>query len=103
LEAHQGRTRRLISERLQVDAPRDVAWKHIASAAAGVALTAVGGLHVGDRVQLAFDGGPTSNGVVELVVPGAGLAIRLPDLTDAVLFVELEGSNPEKFHTGWWL
>jgi len=68
-----------------------------------VALTAVGGLQVGDRVRLAFDGGPTSNGVVELVVPGGGLAIRLPDLTDAVLFIELEGSNPEKFHTGWWL
>ena len=36
-------------------------------------------------------------------MPGDGLAIRLPDLTDSVLFIELEGCAPESFHTGWWL
>jgi hypothetical protein len=35
-------------------------------------------------------------------VPGKGLAIQLPELA-AVLFIELEGSAPESFHTGWWL
>ena len=103
LETHQGRTRRLISERLQVKTPRDAAWKHIASAMTGVAPGAVNGLAAGDRVRLAFDGGPAANGVVELVVAGKGLAIRLPELTDSVLFIELEGGAPDSFHTGWWL
>ena len=103
LETHPGRTRRMISERIQVNAPRDAAWKHIAAAVTGVTPTAVNGLKVGDRVRLAFDGGPSANGIIELVVPTKGLAIRFPELTDAVLFIELEGGNPEKFHTGWWL
>lgn len=103
LETHQGRTRRMISERLTVKAPRDVAWKHIASAVTGVAPSAANGLQAGDRVRVAFDGGPTANGVVELVVAGNAVAIRLPDLTDSVLFIELEGGAPESFHTGWWL
>jgi hypothetical protein len=36
-------------------------------------------------------------------VAGNGLAIRLPELTDFELFIELEGGPPESFHTGWWL
>ena len=103
LETHQGRTRRMISERLQVKAPRDAAWKHIASAVTGVVPAAVNGLKAGDRVRVAFDGGPTANGVVEMVVAGYALAIRLPELTDSVLFIELEHGAPESFHTGWWL
>jgi uncharacterized protein YndB with AHSA1/START domain len=102
LETHQGRTRRLISERIQVKAPRDAAWKHIASAVTGVAPAAVNGLAVGQRVRVTFDGGSTTSGVVELVVAGKGLAIRLPELTDSVLFIELEGGAPDSFHTGWW-
>jgi uncharacterized protein YndB with AHSA1/START domain len=103
LETHQGRTRRMISERLPVKVPRDAAWKHIASAVTGVAPSAANGLKVGDRVKVALQGGPTPNGVVELVVPGYGLAIRLPELLDSVLFIELEHGAPESFHTGWWL
>lgn len=103
LETHQGRTRRLISERIPVNAPRGIAWKHIASAVTGMAPAAVNALATGDRVRLAFDGGPAASGVVELVVAGKGLAIRFPELTDSVLFIELEGSSPESFHTGWWL
>ena len=103
LETHQGRTRRLISERIPVKAPRDAAWKHIASAVTGVAPAAVSDLAPGDRVRVAFDGGPAGNGVVELVVPRYGLAVRLPELMDSVLFIELEGGSPDSFHTGWWL
>jgi uncharacterized protein YndB with AHSA1/START domain len=102
LETLQGRTRRMISERIQVNAPRDAAWNRIVSAVTGIAPSAVGGLKAGDRARLAFDGGPTANGVVGLVVAGKGLAIQMPEL-DSVLFIELEGKNPEKFHTGWWL
>ena len=103
LETHQGRTRRLISERVPVKTPRDAAWKHIASATTGVTPAAANDLKAGDRVRVAFDGGPTANGVAEMVVPGKGLAIRLPELMDSVLFIELEGGAPESFHTGWWL
>ncbi len=103
IETHQGRTRRMISERIEVKAPRDAAWKHIASSVTGVAPAAVSGLKAGDRVRVAFDGGPTANGVVEMVVPNAALTIRFPELMDSVLFIELEGSSPDSFHTGWWL
>lgn len=102
LETHQGRTRHMISERLPVTAPRDVAWKHLASAVTGVAPAGVDGLAAGARVRLAFDDGPTADGVVEMVVAGRALAIRLPELTDSVLFIELEGGPPGSFHTGWW-
>ncbi len=103
LDTHQGRTRRMISERIQVTAPRATAWKHIASAVTGLAPAAVNGLAAGDRVRVAFDGGPEAIGVVEMVVAGNALAIRLSELTDSVLFIELEGGPPESFHTGWWL
>lgn len=102
LETYQGRTRHMISERMAVKTPRDAAWKHIASAVTGMAPAAVNRLASGDRVTLAFDGGPTTNGVAEVVVVGRALAIGLPDLM-AVLFIELEGGAPESFHTGWWL
>jgi uncharacterized protein YndB with AHSA1/START domain len=101
LETHRGRTRRMISQRVQVKVPRDVAWKHIASAVTGVAPAAVSGLKAGDRVRVGFEGGPAANGIVELVVAGSALAIRLPELMDAVLFIELEAGS-ESFHTGWW-
>ncbi len=103
LETHLGRTRRMISERFPVKASRDVAWKHIASAVTGMAPPDVNRLAAGDRVRVALDGGPTANGVVEVAVAGKALAIRLPDLTDSLLFIELEGGPPESFHTGLWL
>lgn len=103
LETHQGRTRHMISERIEVKAPRDVAWNHIASAMTGEPPAAANDLKAGDRVRVAFDGGPTGNGVAEQVVPGRGLVIRLPELMDSVLFIELEPGAPDSFHTGWWL
>ncbi len=102
LETHAGRTRRLIWERVEVKAPREAAWRHITSAVTGVAPAAVNALKAGDRVRVAFDGGPMTNGIAELVAAGKGLAIQLPEL-DSVLFVELEGAAPESFHTGWYL
>ena len=91
----------MISERRQVKAPRDTGWKHIASAVTGMAPAAVNGLAAGDRVQIAFDGGPTANGNAEIVVAGKALAIRLPEL-ESVLLIDLEGSALESFHTGWY-
>ena len=38
----------------------------------------------------------------QVVVEGQGLALRVPELTDALLFIELEGKK-DKFHVGYWL
>ena len=38
----------------------------------------------------------------EVLVEGKGLGVRIPELTDALLFVELEGKK-DKFHVGYWL
>ena len=102
LEKHPGRTRRVISERFQVSAPRATAWKRMASAVTGMAPVAAGGFQVGDRVRVAFDGGPTVEGVAEVVVVGRVIAIRLPEL-ESLLFIDLEGNAPESFYTGWYL
>ena len=40
--------------------------------------------------------------VVEVLVEGQGLGLRIPALTDALLFIELEGKK-DKFHVGYWL
>ena len=40
--------------------------------------------------------------VVEVLIEGQGLGLRIPELTDALLFVELEGKG-DKFHVGYWL
>jgi hypothetical protein len=40
--------------------------------------------------------------VVEMLIEGHGLSLRIPDLTDALLFIELEGKK-DKFHVGYWL
>ena len=40
--------------------------------------------------------------VVEVMVEGQGLGLRIAELTDALLFVELEGKR-DKFHVGYWL
>ena len=39
--------------------------------------------------------------VVEVVIEGQGLGLRIPELTDALLFIELEGKS-DKFHVGYW-
>ena len=41
-------------------------------------------------------------GVVEVLVEGRGLGLRIPELADSLLFVELEGKSDE-FHVGYWL
>jgi uncharacterized protein YndB with AHSA1/START domain len=102
LERHAGRTRRMISERLPVRAPRGAAWTHIASAATGLPADRVASLKAGDTVQLALEETGTVPAVVELAIEKSGLALRFPDLVDALLFIELEGRS-DTFHVGWWL
>ena len=39
--------------------------------------------------------------MVEVAIEGQGLGLRIPELTDALLFIELEGRK-DKFHVGYW-
>jgi uncharacterized protein YndB with AHSA1/START domain len=102
VERHLGRNRQMISERLEVRTPRDTAWRHIVSAATGVSPDRAGAIKPGDRAQFELDGTHSARAVVELAIAERALALRLPDLEDSVLFIELEGGR-ESFHVGWWL
>jgi uncharacterized protein YndB with AHSA1/START domain len=102
LEKHQGRTRRLITERLKVEMPRQEFWRHLLSDAAGVVIGGSAALKAGDSIELKLSAAGAKRAVVELAVKGKGLGLRIPELTDALLFVELEGRK-DKFHVGYWL
>ena len=88
LETHAGKTRRMISSRFPVGIGRANAWKKLPAGRPGEKVT--------------FDLGEPVPAIVDLVVPERGLALRIPSLGDALLFIELEGSG-EKFHIETWL
>jgi len=100
LEKHAGRTRRMISDRLEATMPRQAFWKHLLSSA-GLVPGGTGGVKAGDSVQLALDGSAPLRAVAEVVIPGQGLGLRIPDLADALLFIEFEGKS-DQFHVGYW-
>ena len=102
IEKHLGRTRRLISERIAVDIPRQKFWRHLLSDAGGFVVGGAGGLKTGDSLGLKLQESGTVGSVVEVLIEGQGLGLRIPELTDALLFVELEGKG-DKFHVGYWL
>jgi len=102
LEKHLGRVRHLISERLPVAIPRRKFWEHLLSGAAGLVSGGTGAVKAGDALQLQLTDAGTLQGVVEVLVEGRGLGLRIPELADALLFVELEGKSDE-FHVGYWL
>jgi uncharacterized protein YndB with AHSA1/START domain len=101
VEKHLGRTRRMITERIQVEMPRQKFWQHLLSAAGGFAIGATSALKAGDSIELKIAGPSGVRAVVELAVEGKGLGLRIPELTDALLFIEMEGSK-DKFHVGYW-
>jgi uncharacterized protein YndB with AHSA1/START domain len=98
LERHAGRTRRMISERLEATMPRKAFWKHILSSLAGVTATP----EVGDTLAVKLAEQAPSRAVVEVMVENQGLGLRIPDLAEALLFIELEGKT-DAFHVGYWL
>jgi hypothetical protein len=102
LEKHLGRTRRLISERIQVDMPRQKFWRHLLSDAGGFVIGGTGVVKAGDSIELKLSEPATVRAVVEVLIEGQGLGLRIAELTDALLFVELEGKK-DKFHVGYWL
>jgi uncharacterized protein YndB with AHSA1/START domain len=102
LEKHPGRARHLISERLPVAVPRRKFWEHLLSGAAGLVRGGTGAVQAGETLQLELSDADPVRGVVEVLVQGRGLGLRLPELSDALLFIELEGKSDE-FHVGYWL
>ena len=101
LEKHQGRVRRMISDRIQVEMPRQEFWRHLLSDAGGLVVGGTGAVKTGDSIQVRLDKLAPMRAVVELAVESKGLGLRIPELTDALLFVELEGRK-DKFHVGYW-
>jgi len=101
LERHLGRTRHMISERLEITTARDAFWKHLLSAGAGLVTGGGANVKKGDTVRVQI-GGHASKAVVELAVENRALALRLTDFADALLFIELEGGGAPPFHTGFW-
>ena len=99
LERLQGRTRRMISDRIKVEMPRQEFWRHLLSDAGGLVIGGPGALRAGERVEVRLE--KVVGAVVELAVEGKGLALRIPDLTDALLFIEMEGKK-DTFHVGYW-
>jgi uncharacterized protein YndB with AHSA1/START domain len=101
LEKHQGRTRRMVNDRIEVDAPRQKFWRHLLSDAGGLVVGGKGAVKAGDRIKVKL-GDTATEAVVEVMIEGQGLGVRIPELADALLFVELEGKS-DKFHVGYWL
>ena len=101
LEKHLGRVRRLITERIKVEMPRQKFWRHLLSGAAGLVIGGTGAVKAGDWIQLKISEAASARAVVEVVIDGQGLGLRIPELSDAMLFIELEGKK-DKFHVGYW-
>jgi len=59
----------------------------------------------GETVELKLSDPAAVRAVVEMLLEGRGLGLRIPELTDALLFVELEccSGKSDKFHVGYWL
>ncbi len=101
VEKHLGRLRRLITERIEVDMPRQKFWRHLLSDAGGLVMGGADALKAGDGIALKLSELAPARGVVEMMIEGRGLGLRIPELTDALLFVELEGKG-DKFHVAYW-
>ncbi len=101
LERLQGRTRRMITERTQVEMPRLNFWRHLLSDSGGLVVGGTGTAKLGDSIQLKLSEPASVRAVVEMVVEGQGIGLRIPELGDALLFIELEGKK-DKFHVGYW-
>ena len=102
LEKHAGRVRRMIAERLESPASRAVLWRHLLGAAGGLVVGGVGAVKAGDEIELRLSDPKTVRAVVEMIVEGHALGLRIAEMSDALLFIELEGKG-DPFHVGYWL
>ena len=93
LMRHRGRHRQMVWVRPRVPSSREEFWKSIFD----------GGLVAVDGEQCMLTlGAVRSRGIVAILESPARFAARFPELDDALLFIELEGSRPG-FHAGFWL
>lgn len=102
LETHPGRTRRMISERLESRVGRAALWRHLLGNASGLVAAGPAEPRPGDRMQLRIGEGVPVGAVAEVVLDQRALGLRIPDLGNALLFVEFEGKG-DQFHVGYWL
>jgi hypothetical protein len=68
-------------------------WRHLLSDAAGFAIGGTGAVKAGDSVELKLKEPAPVRAAVEVLIEGQGPGLRYPELTDALLFVELEGKR----------
>jgi uncharacterized protein YndB with AHSA1/START domain len=102
VERHLGSVRRMFSSRVEVTAPRDAVWRKLLSASAGLIVASGAAVKTGDWVELKLADPATLRAVVEMIIDGHALAMRIPELEDAVLFIELE-TGKDKFGIGMYL
>lgn len=101
LERHAGRTRRMVSLRFPVGIARVDAWERLLAPAGGLVAGLALAASEGSEGHVRLEEAPTA-AVVEIAIPGRALALRLPELDDALLFLEFEGCS-EAFHVGAYL
>ena len=100
VERHAERTRHMISARLPVAIPRAQAWRTLLSDRGGLFAGDASKAQVGDRLTLRL--GEATPAEVILAVEERAIALLLPALRDALLFLEFEAGD-EGFHVGAWL
>lgn len=100
---HAGRVRQSIGVRLPFAGGREAAWKRITESAGGLILAGGAALSVDARcdVQLTVD--LRTPAVVEVLVAGRVLGLRLPEAGHALLMIEIEPGSGEGLHAGFWL
>ena len=101
LEKHLGKMRRMFMDRIEVKLAREVAWKKLLSAAGGLLVATSGAVHAGDAVEVELQD-RALRAIVEVLIDGQVIAMRIPDLADSILFVEFEGGR-DTFHAGLYL
>ena len=102
VERLRGRTRRMINERIKAETPRLGFWRHLLSDAGGLIVGGASTVKTGDSVKVKLDSAKAVPAVIELAIEAKGLALRVPEYSDALLFVEMEGRK-DTFHVGYWL
>jgi uncharacterized protein YndB with AHSA1/START domain len=100
LERHLGQPRAMAWARPRVDGDRAAIWGAVLEVH-GVDPAGLEGIAEGAPCAVRFDG-RTRAGVLEAVAPGRTLGVRLPDLDESLLFleVEAEGANGR---VGMWV
>lgn len=100
LERHAGRMRHMIDSRFPVKIGRAAAWRALFVEPGTLLRVAATALTEGGEVPLQLEELATP-AVIELAIEGRALALRLPQLGDALLFLEF-GMGAEEFHVGAW-